>query len=168
VGRALVEDGQPARADIAVVLAGDWSGNRVRRAAELVRDGFVEKALVSGSVLYYGLPESEIAVRYAATQGFASAGLIPFQSGAQSTRQEAEFLIAELRRRGARSVLAVTSNFHTARAGRLLRKSGPEIQFTMISAPHPHFQPAAWWKHREGRKVAFYEWMKTLTGPLGL
>jgi uncharacterized SAM-binding protein YcdF (DUF218 family) len=168
IGCALVEDGRPAKADIAVVFAGDWSGNRVVRAGELIRDGYVEKAIVSGSLQYYGAPEAEIAIRHAAARGFPAGSFIAFQSGAQSTEQEAELLVGELRSRRAKAVLAVTSNFHTARAGRLLRRRGPDLIFTMIAAPHPHFEPATWWKEREGRKVAFYEWMKTITGPLGL
>lgn len=168
MGSALVEEGHPAKADIAIVLAGDWTGNRVLRAGELIRDGHVQKAIVCGSATYYGEPESDLAVRYASGHGFPADGFIPIQTHALSTETEAEFLVRTLRGRSVRSVLAVTSNFHTARAGRLLRKAGPELQFTMIAAPFPYYQPSSWWKHREGRKTAFNEWLKTITGPFGI
>ena len=48
LGGYLVDAGPPQKADIALVLAGDSSGNRILKAAELVRDGIRSKVLVSG------------------------------------------------------------------------------------------------------------------------
>ncbi|MBM3796328.1 MAG: hypothetical protein FJW31_20215 [Acidobacteria bacterium] len=48
-GTWLVDGQPPVKAEIAVVLAGDFSGLRVLRGAGLVRDGYVPKALVSGA-----------------------------------------------------------------------------------------------------------------------
>ena len=55
IGYALIHDDGPAKADIAVVLAGDWYGNRIVKAGELVRDGYVPAVLVSGPAGVYGL-----------------------------------------------------------------------------------------------------------------
>jgi uncharacterized SAM-binding protein YcdF (DUF218 family) len=168
IGYALIEDGQPHKADIAVVFAGDWTGSRVVRGGQLARDGYVDRVIVSGSILYYSEPESEAAINLAVSRGFPAEIFIPLPSDVMSTEMEAELLVKELRKRGVKTVLAVTSNFHTARAGRLLRKYGPELHITMIAAPFPHYEPSRWWKQREGRKIAFYEWTKTITGPLGI
>ena len=42
-GRFLIRADQPERADVAVVLAGGASGNRIMLGARLARDGFVKK-----------------------------------------------------------------------------------------------------------------------------
>ena len=44
IGRALIHDDGPGKADIAVVLAGDYWGNRIVKAGELVRQGYVPAA----------------------------------------------------------------------------------------------------------------------------
>ena len=48
LGSALVYDQGPAKADVAVLLAGDQWGNRITRAAELVKQGYVPCVRVTG------------------------------------------------------------------------------------------------------------------------
>ena len=48
LGNALIHDEGAAKADIAVVLAGDSWGHRLIKGAELVRQGYVPQVLVSG------------------------------------------------------------------------------------------------------------------------
>ena len=52
LGNYLVRADEPAPADIALVLAGDYSGYRIVEGAELVRQGF------TGSVLNFIFPQS--------------------------------------------------------------------------------------------------------------
>ena len=69
VGRALMHDDGPTKADCAVVLGGDYYGRRVEKATELVRGGYVPLVLVSGVPAVYGLPESELEIAFMARQG---------------------------------------------------------------------------------------------------
>jgi uncharacterized SAM-binding protein YcdF (DUF218 family) len=171
-GEALVRDDGPAKADIAVVLAGDSSGARILKAAEMVRQGYVTAALISGSAGYYGVNECDLAIPYAVRHGYPAQWFIPFPNHALSTREEATFILPELRRRGVRSFLLVTTDFHTARASRVFRSiesaagGGPE--FRTIPAPDSFFRANAWWRNRESQKTFLQEWCKTLTGPLGM
>jgi uncharacterized SAM-binding protein YcdF (DUF218 family) len=61
----------------------------------------------------------------------------------------------------------VTSNYHTARAARLLRKYAPGIDVLAVPASDPAFTPDGWWKTREGQKMFFYESVKTIATALG-
>src|SRR5579862_6093052 len=70
LGAMLVNAGPPQSAGIAVVLAGDTSGNRVLKAAELVREGYVPKVLVSGAGREYGVPETILAINFAVENGY--------------------------------------------------------------------------------------------------
>ena len=62
LGAYLIQADQPAKADYAVVLAGDHTGRRLIMGAELVRNGFVRKAIVDGPQETYGFAECDLAV----------------------------------------------------------------------------------------------------------
>lgn len=171
LGRALVHDDGPAKADIAVVLAGDYHGDRIRKAADLVRQGYVPGVLVDGPAGFYGENESTLAIRYIVSKGYPAAWFIDFPIRATSTQQEARLVLTELRRRNVRSYLIVTSDFHSARAARIFRASqksmGYDAAMRMVTASGPQFNADNWWHFREGRKTAFIEWSKTFGTALG-
>ena len=90
VGRALIHDEGPAKADIAVVLAGDHSGNRILKAAELVAQGYVPAVLVSGPPVCTASTRAMLAIRFAVAAGLsAPSGSSPLPHSALSTREEA-------------------------------------------------------------------------------
>ena len=168
LGAFLVSSEPPAQADIIVVLAGDFSGNRVLTAGALVRQGFAPQALVSGPAGAYGQHESELAIPYAVRHGFPESYFVSFPNEARSTAAEADAVIAEMRRRGARRIDLVTSDYHSRRAGRIFRSKAHDLEFHIVAAPDRDFTPNAWWKTRDGRKVFLMEWMKTFATWLGI
>ena len=172
IGYALIHDDGAAKADIAVVLAGDWYGNRIVKAGELVRDGYVPAVLVSGPAGVYGLYESDLAIALAVRQGFPAEWFVPFPNEALSTREEAKVILPELRRRHVKSFLLMTSDYHTARARRIYlaleRASGGGPQMRTVAAPDKFFRPDSWWRTRQGQKTVFMEWSKTLATAFGL
>jgi uncharacterized SAM-binding protein YcdF (DUF218 family) len=164
----LVKVDEPARADIAVVLAGDGYGNRIMRASELVRNGLTTRVLVSGPDGMYDSNEADLAIAYAVHRGGSPSWFQPFRRNSYSTREEARAIVPELRRLGVRRALLVTSNYHTRRAGVLYRRAAPDIRFCVIQAPDRFFRPDNWWLSREGQKRFVLEWMKTITGWFGI
>jgi uncharacterized SAM-binding protein YcdF (DUF218 family) len=172
VAGALVRDDGPAKADIAVVLGGDYSGSRIRTAAGLVRAGWVPAVLVSGPAGFYGRHECDFSIPYAAAQGYPAEWFIAFPNQGLSTAGEAVLVLAELRRRNVHSFLLVTSDYHTARAARqyraLERASGGGPALRAVAAPDEYFHPAAWWRSREDSKTVFFEWCKTLATAVGI
>ncbi len=162
LGRFLVKTDLPLHADIAVVLAGDYSGNRIRKAAELVKQGYAPKVLVSGPSGFYGEHESDAAIRFITRQGYPAAWFIPFPNDSHSTREEARAVAAKLRELGLVRADIVTSNYHTRRARTDYAEEAPGLEFSMIAAPDQYFTPDGWWKTREGRKTFLLEWLKTL------
>jgi uncharacterized SAM-binding protein YcdF (DUF218 family) len=172
LGWVLVNDQGPAKADIAVVLGGDQWGHRILKGAELVRQGYVSKVLVSGPPGYFGFHESDLAIQFAERKGHPAEWFIPLPHEAYSTKEEAAVILAELRRRGVHCFLLITSNFHTARAARIYRKAEKGMPdaptFRTVASTDEFFSPDSWWRNREGRKIFFNEWLKTLTGPLGI
>jgi uncharacterized SAM-binding protein YcdF (DUF218 family) len=172
IGRALVHDDGPAQADIAVVLGGgDFFGNRLETAGNLVRRGYVPRVLVSGPRGPYGIFECDLAIPFAVHKGFPAEWFEPFQQTDTNTRDESRDILREMKKRGVHRVLLVTSNYHSARAMRIFLKTeqgmggGPELR--MVAAPDHFFHPDTWWRGRESQKITFLEWCKTISSALG-
>ncbi len=171
LGAALVRDEAPERADLAVVLAGDQTGVRIAKGAELVKAGYAPAALISGPP-YFDAHECDAAIAYMVHKGYPSEWFIPFPNSTLSTNAEASAIVAELRRRGVHRFLLVTSNYHTARATRIyrsvIRAEGGGLEFRTVAAQDPYFQATGWWRSREGKKTFFIEWSKTIATELGI
>lgn len=172
LGTILVHDDGAGKAEIAVVLAGDYWGNRLFKAAELVRQGYVPLVLVSGPPGFYGVNEADAAIQFAVGKGFPAEWFIPLRHTALSTRDEAVIVLDALKQRNIHSFLLVTSNYHTARARRIYlsaeheRGGGPDLR--VVASGDRFFTASNWWHNREGRKTVFMEWTKTLTSVFGI
>jgi uncharacterized SAM-binding protein YcdF (DUF218 family) len=168
LGSYLIKADPPEKADIALVLAGDGEGNRILKAAQLARQGYVSKILVSGPSGVYGQYECDLAIPFAVKAGYPESYFMHFENDARSTQEEARDAIARLRQLGMHKVLLVTSDYHTRRAGKIYRTAAPDLQFVVVAAPDKYFTPGGWWHNRQGEKIAFNEWVKTLTEPFGI
>lgn len=173
-GNFLVADeGPPRKADGVLVLAGDSFGHRILRGAEMVKQGFAPVVFVSGPHEVYGFSEDQLAIQYVVKhKGLPAEWFVGLSNKANSTQDEARELLPELRRRGVKRLLLVTSSYHTRRATRIFRQIGaqitPEIQVHPVSAPDAIFQPDRWWHSRPAQKIFLLEWTKTLTEPFGI
>ena len=160
---AILDNGEPPRkADMIVVIGGDAHGSRILTAAELAREGYAPKVLVSGVAEFYGHHESDLAIDFAVQHGYRRDAFIAFRYPALSTVDEARADIRELRRLEVHRYLLVTSVYHTARASRIFRREGSDLEMHPISAPDRYWQNGEWWKDREGRKLWFMEAVKTI------
>ena len=168
LGGWLVRTDPPARADVALVLAGDCTGYRILKAAEMVRHGYTQTVLVSGPEGMYGYTEAELEIPFAVRGGYPAHWFVAAPNQSRSTREEALAMVDVLRKRGVHICLLVTSDYHTRRAGRIYRAAAPDLDFRVVGAVTPQFDPAGWWHSREGRKCVFLEWTKTVTGWFGV
>ena len=157
---------------MAVVLAGDYWGNRILTAAGLVHAGYVPAVLVSGPPGFYGGSECDFAIQFAIRKGYPAQWFIPAPHGVFNTQDETIALLEDLRRLNVHSFLLVTSNYHTARSRRLFlaaeRRMGGGPGLRVVAAPDRFFTADGWWRNREGRKTALLEWFKTIAGALGI
>ncbi len=161
LGSYLDQSGPPENADAVFVLAGDETGHRILKAAELVRQGYAPRVVVSGPWGHYGLYECDLAIPFAVKAGYPESDFLPFPNHALSTRDEAAAAAVELQSLGVHRVLLVTSLFHTRRAGGLFRAAAPDLTFIVVAAPDEHFTKDGWWHDREARKIFALEWAKT-------
>lgn len=168
LGRFLVEEQGPFRADAALALGGDYTCGRIVKAGELVQQGWVPKAIASGGMQMFGRQEPDLAISCAVQKGLSNELFVPVYTNALSTSDEAERLREPLARLGVRKLVLVTSNYHTRRAGRTFRRIlGPGVAIQVVGVADPFWSPDAWWQNREGRKTEFYEWTKTIADRVG-
>ena len=172
IGRTLVHDDGACKAEIAVVLAGDYWGHRLFKGAELVRQGYAPLVLVSGPPGFYGVNEADAAIQFAVGKGYPAEWFVPLRHTALSTREEAIVVLDALKQRNIHSFLLVTSNYHTARARRIYLKAeherggGPELR--VVASGDQFFNAGDWWHNRESRKTVLLEWTKTVTSAFGI
>ena len=142
-------------ADVVIALAGDFSGQRAFRAAELVEAGAAPVALLNGAFDVYGVHECRQAAAMVQERR-PQAAVEPHCFHADSTLEESRIVDEELRRRGAKRALVVTSDFHTRRASYIFRKhTSGEVEYDFTSAPTPDFKAESWWQTRSGQMWFF-------------
>jgi uncharacterized SAM-binding protein YcdF (DUF218 family) len=168
LGRFLIKADQPDRAQAAVVLAGDASGDRIRTAVRLVQAGLVPMIIVSGPCCLYGKNEGDLAVEMAVREGALPQWFAVVPMTANSTREEAVHVLAFLKQRGISDFLLVTSDHHTRRAGSVYREAADGMRFRVVAAPDRRFEADRWWLSREGQKVFLMQWERTIGSWLGL
>lgn len=168
LGSYLVQADPPEKADVAVVLAGDGWGNRILAAAQLERDGYVPKVIVSGPNGAYGRFECDLAIPFAVSQGYPEAYFAHLEHHARSTFAEAQAIVPEIRRLGYKRVLIVTSDYHTRRSRRIFHSLAPDLMVRVIAAPDESFTADGWWHSREGQKTFLMEFEKTVANWFGI
>lgn len=168
LGAYLVQAGPPQEADAALVLAGDGWGHRILTGAQLARDGYVPRVLVSGPDGAYGNHECDLAIPFAVKQGYPESYFVHMEHSGRSTLAEGQAVLTGIRRMGFKRLIIVTSNFHTRRAGRIFRKLAPDLTILVVAAPDENFTPDGWWHKREGQKTFLTEWEKTVANWIGL
>lgn len=156
-GRFLVlDDPLPEHSDVAIVLFGGEQSvsARLAGAMDLLRRGRVSKVMISvGAVRYYGAWLPDLVRQHVQGEyGRGSAeNVIVCEGFAESTVEEMGVLEGCLRSEW-RSVVIVSSNFHTRRARMIVdvtlaRRSDVET-FSYFGVADGSFRPDGWWRHR--------------------
>jgi uncharacterized SAM-binding protein YcdF (DUF218 family) len=161
IGQLLIHSDAPRHADLIYVLAGDFWGSRVLRGCELGARGYAGHVLFGGG-LYAGQYEGDMSVQFAVEHGYARQLFLAVPLRASSTIEEAIELGPVFRHLGARSVILVTSDYHSQRVDLVFRLFVSGIRFYTVAAPDKVFDVNSWWKTENGRRVFFLECRKML------
>ena len=166
----------PQHVDAAVVLQGSITAEKVRIAGgiNLLQQGIADRVLLSVPMeSYWGESIPPVARAYLVrTYGESVAARVDFcETGedVNSTAQEVQALLHCIQAHHWYSVVIVTSNYHTRRAGILWRKltaSDTELHVSVIGVEDPEFQQP-WWRHRRSAKTGLMEGMKLVWTVLG-
>jgi len=149
--QVLTVDSGPVKADVIVVLGG--TPDRPVRAAELFKAGEASKIIVSG----FGDCESN--EKLLEQDGVTNAAII-LEDKSHTTRENAEFSIALLRRMNAHRVIIVTSWYHSRRGLECFEHYAPDIQF--YSRPSYYAYPKTEWRPKGISTYVKSEYLKLL------
>ena len=159
----------PAPADMIVVLAGDFSGNRILTAARSGSSRICSPSAGQRSIgrVWIARKRSGDSVRRSARLSRVLFVRLT-QRRPVHARRKPPTCSRALSKRHARRIDIVTSDYHTRRAGNIYRAQAPGLEIHMVAAPDVYFTPDGWWKSREGRKTFLLEWMKTVANWFGM
>jgi hypothetical protein len=160
-GSFLVVDA-PRPSDVIVVLAGE-TDRRPERALQLLAQGYGRRVVldVPTKVKLYELTQVQLAQKY--VQDLPQGGMVvvcPIDG--LSTKDESKDAQKCLEREGGRSVLIVTSDFHTRRALSIFRREAPGHEYSVAAARSEEHFGTKWWMHREWAKTLVDEWLRFL------
>jgi hypothetical protein len=160
-GRFLVLDA-PVRSDVILVLAGETE-HRPERALELLDQGYGRRLVIDvpADAKTCGFTEVELARRY--VQGLTQAASVEIcPIAGLSTRDEshdAEPCLAGMGV-GPKTILIVTSDFHTRRALSIFRHEIHGASFSTAAARDETQFGTRWWAHRQWAKTCVDEWLR--------
>ncbi len=153
VGGFLIVNEKPQKADVIIVLSGGI--DRVPYGVKLYQSGYAEKVLLSGGnggadrnmkqqTLELGVPESAI--------------IQEDQSG--TTFENAKYSLNIVKEQGYKSVIVVTSPFHTRRSSIIFARFFKGINVTMCAVPYDPALTHNWWKDSNSTRFVISEYLK--------
>lgn len=165
--RILMHEDRLVKSEAIVVLAGSWTGNRIKAAAKLYHEGFGKKIVFSGYKLYPETFSNRLMKTYAVKLGVPENDIITSIINKEvSTQGESVSNLELLKKHQIKNFILVTSAFHTRRANLVYKKTisslGFGAEFITHPAPDPSVPANEWWKLRTGQKAVFLEYLKSI------
>jgi uncharacterized SAM-binding protein YcdF (DUF218 family) len=149
-GEEWVVDDSLERADAIIVLSDDnFYADRAAHAADLYRHGMAPYIVASGRKLrpYAGI--AELMEHDLVERAVPKDKILRVSHEAENTREEAVVLRPQIIDRKWRSVIVVTSNYHTRRTRYIFTHVFPPSVVVRVSAAKDgDFDPSAWWEKR--------------------
>jgi uncharacterized SAM-binding protein YcdF (DUF218 family) len=149
------------RADAIIVLSDDnFYADRSTHAADLYRHGMAPIVVASGRRLrpYAGI--AELMEHDLIERGVPKDKILPIAHNAENTKEEAQALAPLAFQHKWRSVIVVTSNYHTRRARYIFLHVFPTQVQVRVSGSHDgDFDPEHWWQTRGSLKELTHEFV---------
>ena len=160
-GRFLIVD-HSAHADVILVLAGE-TDRRPQHGLDLLTRGYAARIIldVPADTKIYQWTQPELAEKFIQQLPQAQSITICKIHGL-STLEEAREASPCLQRVGAKTVLLVTSDYHTRRAVSIFKHEIPDRDFSVTAAFDSRTFGTEWWRRREWAKTCLNEWAKLL------
>ncbi|HEY1422036.1 MAG TPA: YdcF family protein [Candidatus Acidoferrum sp.] len=159
IGESLIVEDPLEKSDAIIILSDDnFYADRATRAAELFRQGLAPMVVASGIRLrpYAGI--AELMTHDLIERGVPKQDVVTFPQDADNTREEAELLEKLVQSKNWKSVIVVTSNYHTRRARYIFRKVFADtFTIRIASARDGDYDPDHWYEHRKSIKRFTHE-----------
>jgi uncharacterized SAM-binding protein YcdF (DUF218 family) len=147
---------EPAQHADAIIVLGDdnFYADRATHAAELFRHGAAPVIVASGRRLRPNAGIVELMEHDLTERGVPKDKIVPCVNDADNTREEAAALAGLAVVQHWKSVIVVTSNYHTRRARYIFSRVFPSsIAISFAGARDGDFDPEKWWESRKSVKL---------------
>ena len=150
----------PEHADVIVVLGGGNSDLRYWNGVRLMNEGSAPRLIldVFAKGQTFGNMDIDLARDFANRTTPGRTTVCPVINN--STYGEARHIADCLRGTDVKSLLVVTSNYHTRRALTILQKRLPQYHISIYAASDPYYFGERWWQTREWAKTTLSEWQR--------
>jgi len=162
VGESWVIEDSLKKSDAVIELSIDnFYADRATRTAEIYRQGLAPVVVASGVRLRPYAGVAELMEHDLVERGVPKEKILRYQQDAENTREEAEALAKLAAQKNWKSVIIVTSNYHTRRTRYIFRRVFPgNISVSVASARDGDFDPERWYEKRKSIK----EFAREITG----
>jgi len=176
LGNFLIYEQNPQKADVIVVLNGRDT-ERSLSAVDLYKKGYANLIVLAQGSKQPGSDEFWKRVvnnfdgkiffqRAIEAMGVPEKSFKLIGNGVASTYDEAVATKEFLKKNGYKSILLVTSKWHSKRAyltfKSVLNKKGNGITITIIPSSYDNFDPELWWKKEEDTESVFREYVRLI------
>jgi uncharacterized SAM-binding protein YcdF (DUF218 family) len=153
-GESWVVEDPLSRADAIIVLSDDnFYADRAAHAADLYRHGMAPIVVASGRRLRPNAGIAELMEHDLIERGVPKDRILRVSHNAENTREEAQAMAQQALEHKWRSVIVVTSNYHTRRARYIFLRVFPSQILVRVSGAHDgDFDPDHWWQTRKSLK----------------
>ena len=166
LGKFLVESDKLEKADAIAVFSGD-SGARTERAVELLKEGYADYLILSGGKVYDDVTMSELMKNHAIKLGVDESKIF-IDDEASTTNENAEFTTNIIEENNFKSVIVVTSDYHTRRSKLAMEKAlentlidGEEVEVTVTPSKEEKFT-TKWWRSGNSVLMVISEYLKLM------
>ena len=151
----------PAPSDLILVVSGDVD-SRLPKAVQLWKSGYANEIVVDGGTgrSWLGRTEADRIEAQVQSLGSAAAHIRVCPIMAASTLEEAKAFPACIARSKAKTILLVTSEFHSRRALSTFRSALPGYQWSVAAVANPEAFGMSWWSDRAWAVTTLKEWEK--------
>lgn len=166
LGRFLVESDKLEKEDVIAVFSGD-SGARTERAVELLKEGYADYLILSGGKVYDDVTMAELMKNHAIKLGVDESKIL-IDDEASTTNENAEFTADIIEENNFRSVIVVTSDYHTRRSKLAMKKAlentlidGEKVEVTVTPFKEEKFT-TKWWTSGNSVLMVISEYLKLM------
>ncbi len=159
-GRYIYEKDELKPADVIVVLGGDVS-ERVEYGVKLFKEGWARKdrMIMTGGPLVGKYTYAGLMKKQAEDLG-VPAGVILTADRSRTTEDDAIYTGEILKKNGYKSIVLVTSPYHSKRASFIFREMLGDVRIISAPTDKSWFGFDDWWKRTRDRDMVLNEWSK--------
>ena len=163
-GESWIVEDQLEHSDAIIVLSDDnFYADRATRGSQVFREGMAPLVVASGRRLRPHAGIAELMEHDLIERGVPKDKILRVPHDADNTKEEADVLAQLAIQKKWKSVIVVTSNYHTRRARYIFEKVFPPgMTIRMTGARDGDFDPERWWEKR----ISIKKFTRELAGML--